>query len=214
MNAYYSHIRKDIISLIPGKKYNALLDVGCGEGFTAELIKKDLKIPFVAGVEINEDAIKSAVNKLDKLYPEDIDSLINRNEIAEKYDIILFADVIEHLVNPWNTLKNIKSILNQNAIIIASLPNLAYIPTLKKIFFNKWLYTESGILDRTHLRFFTEVTIRDLFYGAGYEIIIIEEEKCPGFKRNILNLLTFKYFKHLMASKYLIVAELRNVDNK
>jgi 2-polyprenyl-3-methyl-5-hydroxy-6-metoxy-1,4-benzoquinol methylase len=87
------------------------------------------------------------------------------------FDVILMGDVLEHLIEPQAVLEQIQPLLGLNASIIISLPNIVYWGTRLKILFGRFEYESFGILDHTHLRFYTPKTARKMIEGAGYEII-------------------------------------------
>ena len=126
LNASYIGKRDDILSLIPtnAKLY---LDVGCSNGTLGEQIKLNNKNVTVHGIEIHDEMGNIAKTKLDRVFignaEDEIGNLrVNKN----KYDCIIFADILEHLLNPWAVLTEAKSLLNYNGKIIASIPNINY----------------------------------------------------------------------------------------
>jgi 2-polyprenyl-3-methyl-5-hydroxy-6-metoxy-1,4-benzoquinol methylase len=87
------------------------------------------------------------------------------------FDVIYFNDVLEHLVDPYKVLEAIKSKLSPNGVIISSIPNVRYFRVLKKLVVNKnWEYEKDGVLDKTHLRFFTSKSIQKMYTDLGYKI--------------------------------------------
>jgi 2-polyprenyl-3-methyl-5-hydroxy-6-metoxy-1,4-benzoquinol methylase len=96
---------------------------------------------------------------------------INLPETLPQFDYIIFADVLEHLVDPWATLKHYSQLLTSGGKIIASIPNVRNLGLLYNLIIKgRWTYSDSGLLDRTHLRFFTRVEIQDLFSESGLTI--------------------------------------------
>lgn len=98
----------------------------------------------------------------------------NAVDPSETFDLITFNDVLEHVIDPWETLTTAKGYLNSGGAIVAAIPNLQYAPVALGLVAGRWLYVDTGILDRTHLRFFTRETVVDMFRGAGLRIERIE----------------------------------------
>ena len=90
----------------------------------------------------------------------------------EYFDVIVCNDVLEHLENPFEVLKHLKHNLSEDGILISSIPNIRYFKVLKKVLFNRdWDYEEHGVMDFTHLRFFTQKSIRKMYENLGYKIL-------------------------------------------
>ncbi len=138
-----------------------VLDIGCARGLIGKYLK-DVKNCVVDGIEYDKEAYKIAKNKniyrdlfnfsIADLASKDYKSFENLNK---KYDFIIFADVLEHLVEPWVVLKNVSKFLKPKGSIIVSIPNIAHIDIIKGLINGDFNYAEFGILDSTHLRFFT-----------------------------------------------------------
>ncbi len=150
----------------PGKK---ALDVGCDTGNLGGSLKA-LGLT-VEGVEMDPAAAGRAAARLDKVYTGSIEDERVIGELSGSYGIIIFADVLEHLARPEETLHRMKRFLAPGGVIIASLPNVANFRVRLGLLFGRFEYTEIWILDRTHLRFFTRKTARELFERTGYKVL-------------------------------------------
>jgi len=148
------------------------LDVGCDTGRLGEFLKG--RGLTVDGVEMDPSASGLACRRLDRVYTGGIEDERTIRELEGPYDIIIFADVLEHLSRPDETLDKMKAVLAPNGIIIASLPNVANFRVRFGLLFGRFDYTEIGILDRTHLRFYTRKTAVELFKKAGYTALDIK----------------------------------------
>ena len=160
-NNYYSKTRFEVLNLIPKKNNQNILEVGCGYGYTLKKLKEDGYASFTMGIEKKKQCENKALDhNIDQFICDDVENL--KNKIDKTFDVILFLDVLEHLVDPWNVLKKFFLLLKSDGIIIISIPNIRNLSILKKLFFKgRWDYEESGILDRTHLRFFTNSSFKD-----------------------------------------------------
>lgn len=168
--------RDDVVDMIPPNTAR-VLDVGCCAGAVARHIKTQLGPHVeVAGVEIHSGRAKLASRFVNPIIVADVDSLRLGDHFPEKhFGCILFADVLEHVKDPWAFLRQCRNFLTDDGVIIASIPNVRHWSTFYSVFVkNRWPYCESGIHDRTHLRFFAFHNIQDLFHGAGFQIVHTE----------------------------------------
>ncbi|RMD49523.1 MAG: class I SAM-dependent methyltransferase, partial [Ignavibacteria bacterium] len=101
---------------------------------------------------------------------------------ANKFDLIMFADVLEHLIDPEYVLKELKNKLKPGGEIIASIPNIRHWSIFRQLLEGNWNYAEHGLLDKTHLRFFTRKTMISLFENAGYHAEVIGSQKVGNFE--------------------------------
>ena len=151
--AYYSYSRPEIQALIPSSA-KKILDIGCGTGELGKALKERQDCE-VTGVEIVPEVADKARENLDKVIVGDIEEIID--DLPENYyDVVIFADVLEHLKNPWKILSQIKTRINAQSIVIISIPNVRHWSVIKDLLEGRWDYQEAGILDKTHLRFFTK----------------------------------------------------------
>lgn len=147
-----------------------VLDVGCSYGDFGSKIKE--KGCSVEGVEFYGPAIEQAINVLDNVYQIDLNNYSDiKQKINSKYDVITFMDVLEHLINPEMVLSIFKEKLVKGGRVYISVPNIANIKNRLKLLLGNFDYTEYGVLDKTHLRFFTKKTatalVQNLFNNAN-----------------------------------------------
>jgi 2-polyprenyl-3-methyl-5-hydroxy-6-metoxy-1,4-benzoquinol methylase len=200
---YYQHVRHDVLDMMP-PTVKPLLDVGCGEGATALFAKNTRHLDFVAGIEFFPDAAKIAETRLDAVVVGDLDELVHLPFDAGQFDCILCADVLEHTKNPGHILLRLKHHLKPHGVLIASIPNISHIVPLLKIIFDRFEYEESGILDKTHLRFFTLHTIRKMFREAGFTIEEIRMNKSKSLKHTILQICTLGLLERFRTFQYVL----------
>ncbi len=179
MPQYFRNIRDDIVSLVP-REANDILEIGCAAGMTGNKLKQKQGV-YVAGVELDHRAAVDAKKVLDDVIEGNIETLELPFE-EKRFDCILFADVLEHLVDPLEVLKKTRKFLKTNGTIIASIPNVQYLGLVSQLVEGNWTYQDEGILDRTHLRFFTYHEIIKLFDEAGYIISSVNETLDPQYK--------------------------------
>ncbi|MAZ70761.1 MAG: methyltransferase [Porticoccus sp.] len=170
---YYRQARPEMLDHMAWN-VGCCLEVGCGSGNFAQLVKKHKNVSEYWGIEIEEQSAKEAKKTLNRVL------LGNAEELVEQlpnnyFDTVVFNDSLEHLVDPLGLLKIIKTKLTAKGHIVASIPNVRYYKNLYNLIFKKqWCYEDSGILDRTHLRFFTQQSIIDTFAEAGFNVNSIQ----------------------------------------
>ncbi|WP_249436052.1 bifunctional glycosyltransferase family 2 protein/class I SAM-dependent methyltransferase [Paenibacillus sp. Marseille-Q4541] len=171
---YSQHIRSEIVDLIREDSSSNLriLEVGCACGGTLLNIKHHYKNAEIFGLELNPESAKIA-SLIADVRAADIQTGELPYEL-EYFDFIIFADVLEHLSDPWSTIKNIKKYLRPTGRVLASIPNIMHHSVMFGLLKNgSWTYEDSGILDRTHLRFFTYESIQRLFKDSGFSKVSI-----------------------------------------
>lgn len=149
-----------------------VLDVGCSTGYVAQSLILESHC-IVDGIEIDPVAAEQAQRYCRTVYVGSIeDPTLLADLPKHHYDVVLLADVLEHLVDPGKTLRAITDVLGKDGYVLASVPNVAFWDIRKRLFFKgEWKYTETGIMDRTHLRFYTYYSIVDLIESAGYTVV-------------------------------------------
>ena len=212
-NPSYTGLRDDILRLIPGKA-RKILDVGCSIGGLGEQIKQKIRSEVeVVGIDLDEQMAKVAKEKLDQVIIGDVEKINLADHLAPNYfDCIIFADILEHLENPWDVLKNAISFLNNEGIIIASIPNVRHYTTIINLVIKGyWPYRERGIHDKNHLRFFALKNIREMFQNAGFKIVRIGRNyriiERPHWWNRLSKYFALPPFKELLTFQYLIVAK-------
>jgi SAM-dependent methyltransferase len=167
MSSHAGNDRAEVIPFVPAG-ISTLLDVGCSDGRFAELIQRERRGLAVDGVEPDPETATVADVRLRTVYrglfPEAVPE-------GQRYDCITFLDCLEHFADPWGSLGAAERHLNPGGTIVASLPNIRYAGALYTILRHKdWPWDDTGIFDRTHLRFFTKLSMRRLFEDSGYAV--------------------------------------------
>jgi len=165
---YYDNVREEMLKYLP-ETAKKILDIGCGNGAFSSLVKEKNNAE-VWGIELMEEEAKVAVTVLDKVLVGNCEKHIEG--LPEQYfDVIYLNDVLEHLVDPYSVLEILKSKLAPNGVVISSIPNVRFFRTFSKVLFAKdWKYEGHGVMDKTHLRFFTGKSIRRMYEELGYTI--------------------------------------------
>jgi SAM-dependent methyltransferase len=168
-DAYYEYARTPLLDLLPSPP-RRFLDVGCGNGATAAAAKARWPGVEAIGIEIVPEAAKRAAERIDRVVNASAESIDWAAEGIAGVDAVLLADVLEHLVDPWTFLRNLHAALGPDAAIVASIPNVANLWLLEELAAGRFDYAADGLLDATHLRFFTRATIARMFDDARYAI--------------------------------------------
>lgn len=209
---YYEHSREELLDFIPiGVKSH--LDVGCGSGGFLELVKKKFQPDVSIGIEPSVSAAEKGKSKGLKI----INSFFTNDCCKElgNFDLISFNDVLEHVLQPEELLHLARKSLNSRGYVLASMPNFLYFENLLEIYSTQdWLYKDAGILDRTHLRFYTKKSMVRLFESCGFDILKIEginplHNLAPQHRRkfNLLKFISRSFISEAKFLQYAIVAQ-------
>jgi 2-polyprenyl-3-methyl-5-hydroxy-6-metoxy-1,4-benzoquinol methylase len=199
---------------------DAVMEIGCATGRTLQWLHEKCGAKYTVGLELFEEAAKDAVGRCDEVHVADItscDVLLHRFE--KRMDLLLILDVLEHLADPAKALQSIKTVMNNEGIIIASIPNVRNVKVTVPLFFlGKFNYTDSGILDRTHVRFFTKSSVSSLFSQNGFEVLTVKAngplqfskvKSAAGWMIALFNTITLGLFDGLLANQWLVVAKVK-----
>ncbi|HMK64273.1 MAG TPA: class I SAM-dependent methyltransferase [Thermodesulfobacteriota bacterium] len=212
---YFEHSRPEIAALIPSG-CRTLIDVGCAGGALGALLKTQHPNLEVRGIEPVADQAEKARALLDDVLIGNADAPLPEN--WPRPDCIVLADVIEHLIDPWETLRLWQKRLTTGGWLILSVPNVGHKSIISGLIRGTWDYAPEGILDRTHLRFFTRRSLMDLLNQTGFRLIRLERIKSRGLSSKIVQILESPWTDHrqpkwisflgdLVAYQFLVAAQ-------
>jgi len=211
---YFRLARQEIVPFLPSN-CRCLLDVGCGAGVFGEMVRRNRKIE-VWGVEPLSSVAAEASAKLDHVV---VGSFGPETDLPEKtFDCIVFNDVLEHMMAPEKALRYARTLLTDDGFIVASIPNIRYLPILWPLMVGgKWKYEDCGVLDKTHVRFFTRSSIITMFQSEGFTVGRIsginaragipQSSKRLWRAYEFVNALSFQKFDDLRFQQFVVVAQ-------
>ena len=204
MSSKKKNRRDELLSLIP-EDVKKVLDLGCGDGGLGSKLKGKCK--EVVGVEREESLYVISKKKLDNAFLADIKDLQLPYQKGY-FDCIIYADVLNCLIEPLASLKKHIFYLKDGGYILASMPNIRYYKTIIRLIFGgTWDYVDEGILWKEHLRFFTLINMKEMFQNAGFEIKLIKRNIVASRGFRVLNFLSFNLFSNFLTYQYYILAK-------
>ncbi|MGH9733893.1 MAG: class I SAM-dependent methyltransferase [Candidatus Acidiferrales bacterium] len=201
--AYYQAVRLPMLSLIKGEP-KRVLEVGCASGQTLNYMC-ERGAQFLVGIEYSpEIAALAQARGVARIIVGDVERLDLDLE-PDSFDLVIAGHVLEHLADPWTVLRTLTGFLRPGGQVVAGLPNVRHQSVvLPLLFFGRWTYRPEGIMDWTHLRFFSRQTIGELMEAAGLTVDRIVPEF--GRKHRVANAVSFHVFRHFLAYAYNVSA--------
>jgi 2-polyprenyl-3-methyl-5-hydroxy-6-metoxy-1,4-benzoquinol methylase len=183
---------------------NVILDLGCANGRLGRKLKETGKAKELVGVEIFAPAAEEAAKHYDRVFQNDLESILL--PYNEYFDYVICGDILEHLRDPWEILRKIHMWLKKDGQLVCSIPNIRFWRVIRDLLFNgKWEYVDSGILDITHLRFFTRSSFIEILKQQRFHVV--HQSFVISGKKRSLNKLTLGYLQEFLGSQVVIVAE-------
>jgi 2-polyprenyl-3-methyl-5-hydroxy-6-metoxy-1,4-benzoquinol methylase len=185
---YYNSCREEMKPFLPSSIRRSI-EFGCGYGIFSAFIREKFRAE-VWGVDLNPGAAVKAVSLLDKVIESEAIAAVDL--LPDKYfDCIVCNDLLEHLTNPDIFIARLRQKVTPDAVMVASVPNVRHFKTIKNLLLHKdWKYTDKGVLDKTHLRFFTEKSLKRFLQENKMSPELFEGiNRWKSFRLEILNLL-------------------------
>ncbi len=219
---YYMFPRPEVAANVP-KFARRVLDCGCGGGQFGRSLKEQ-GVEEVVGIEIVERAYEIAKTNLDQAFHGSIEDM--ELPFDDRYfDCVVFADVLEHLVQPADALRKVARCLTEDGLVVISIPNIRFFQQVLMHAEGRWKYEDAGIMDRTHLRFFCKADLEELIKDAGLELVKLHPltmwraETLPRDERGCLRLgkvtigpLSDEEYEEFLVYQYLVIAGRPGVD--
>jgi 2-polyprenyl-3-methyl-5-hydroxy-6-metoxy-1,4-benzoquinol methylase len=158
-----------------------VLDVGCSVGDFAATIKTRFPQSRVWGIEPNRHAAEMASRRIERVLCQSVEDVDWEREGVQRGDIdtVVLCDVLEHIYDPWRTLLTLRNLVASTAQLLVSIPNVRNAPLIQDLISGHWRYRKAGLLDITHIRFFTRQDMYRMFYQTGFRVMATLSSRCP-----------------------------------
>jgi 2-polyprenyl-3-methyl-5-hydroxy-6-metoxy-1,4-benzoquinol methylase len=213
-DVYYTGDRPDLRGMIP-ETARRVLDVGCGAGTMGAALKAETGAEVV-GIELFAEAAEIAERRLDAVVRADLQTLRTLPFPDGHFDAMTFGDVLEHMHDPHGLLRTLRRYLADDGLIVCSIPNVKHWSVVFQLLVrDRWEYGDKGLLDRTHVHFFTLTEIGALLDEAGFEPVQLTStraEECPERLRSLVDFAALfgedpkEVLARLNAYQYLVTA--------
>ena len=204
--AHYFHGgRADLVNHLMTGPESLILEIGCGSGGTGALALAQGKCGAYFGIEIEPKAAAAALTVLTDVQIGNVETMempFPRNH----FDAIIASEVLEHLTDPWAVMKKLVERLKPGGQLIATVPNISHWRIILSLMKGKFVYTEMGIMDRTHLRWFTPASFRDMAECAGLKVVRISPPGPFGLIARVINAVTGARFSHLFHTQIALLS--------
>ena len=195
-DSYYTQTKDFLLPLIPSG-LEKVLDSGCGSGYFGRRLLELGRAKELTGVEIFEGAAEAAREFYHTVHLGDVELM--DLSYSGSFDLVVCGDILEHLKDPLHILRKAHSWLRDEGFIVCCLPNIRYWKiSYKLIVKGDWEYESQGIMDQTHLRFFTARSFKRLLAQAGFLVEREDMRIASGPKQEMFNKITFGLFKEFL----------------
>lgn len=169
----------ELIQFIP-KNCNRILEIGCADGALGDYILQNKICNEYVGIELLEEQAAIASSKLSKVIQGDAEKIVLSDHISEQFDCVIYADSLEHMKNPFAVLSHHLEYLKPGGYLIASIPNVRNLFLIDQLINGRWIYTNWGLLDKTHFHLFTLTELKKLFEQVNLNLEIVKSSRRSG----------------------------------
>lgn len=201
--SYFANARDDIVALAPTGGHSSVLELGCGAGGTGRAMLAAGKAGRYVGIELNPGPAAIAAEHLDQVLVGDVETM-DLEPLAGQFDALIISEVLEHLRDPWATLERLAPCLRPGGAVFASSPNIAHWMVIRDLLVGRFHYVESGVMDRTHLRWFTPGSFRQMFEAAGIVVDDIGPMVAPRWKAKLIDRVSGGRLAHLTIAQIML----------
>lgn len=206
--SYFANTRSDFIELLQTGDDASVLELGCGAGGTGRGVLAAGKAGRYVGIELDPKAAQVAAQALSEVLVGDVQE-VNLDHLHGRFDALVISEVIEHLPDPWTTLARLSTCVKPGGQVLASSPNIAHWEVILNLIKGRFQYREAGVMDQTHLRWFTPESYVALFEGAGFQIETVKSMRQNGWKAKMFDGLTGGRLKHLFMAQIVVIGRKR-----
>jgi 2-polyprenyl-3-methyl-5-hydroxy-6-metoxy-1,4-benzoquinol methylase len=202
--SYFASCREDFVDTLPSNPHAAILEIGCAYGSTGALALKRQTCTRYVGIEINPAAADVARSRLTEVITGNVEE-IELPFQPKSFDVLIVGEVLEHLVDPWSVLRRLASLIKPGGLVLASSPNVSQYRVILQLVRGRWDLADEGVMDRTHLRWFTPQSYVQLFEQAGFVVDEVRPIVPFGLKVQLINWITARRFQHLFIRQISII---------
>lgn len=196
---YFHGLRRDMIDRLPVVPLS-FLEIGCGSGANAAYARETGRYAAYVGVELFPDAAEAAAAQMDQIIVGDIETLQIETTYAP-FDVLVMSEVLEHLVDPWTVLRRLRTLLRPGAAVFASSPAVSHHSVIRMLLDGRWDLQDAGVMDRTHLRWFTPSSYAQMFRDCSYQVISVENMRRMSWRGRMAEALLPRRYKHLVSDQ-------------
>lgn len=203
--SYFSGARSDFVNVLPNNPTARILEIGCGDGAMGRRLLAEGKCGAYYGVELVTEAADTARRHFHEVIQGDVERIDLPWQPAY-FDALIMSEVLEHLVDPTAVLGKVRGLLKPGGVVLAGSPNVAHYGIILMLLRGEWQLTDCGVMDRTHLRWFTPRSFRRLFEEAGFTVDAVNEIGNGGVKARVASALLCGQCSWLFARQISITA--------
>jgi 2-polyprenyl-3-methyl-5-hydroxy-6-metoxy-1,4-benzoquinol methylase len=203
LSPYFSTDRRELLHFLEDARFSSAIDLGCASGLFGRELISSRTVQACDGIELNPQAARVASEGLRKVWEGAFETVFETIP-WRTYDLVVMADVLEHLAEPWQALRDLHAHTNENANLLISVPNVRhYSVVLPLLFSGRFEYQDVGIMDRTHLHFFTRLSLLKALNDTGWKVQRVR----PNIKTKYLKWwYPHHLFEEFLAVQYFILA--------
>jgi 2-polyprenyl-3-methyl-5-hydroxy-6-metoxy-1,4-benzoquinol methylase len=194
---YFEGARQDFVDALPLDSKASILELGCANGGTGASALASGKCGRYVGIEISDAAAAVARPRLSQVIVGDVEKLDLPWDEAT-FDALIMSEVLEHLVDPWTVVPRLVNLVKPGGMVMASSPNVSHYRIILELIAGRWELKDSGVMDRTHLRWFTPASFREMFEGAGVSVTRLAAVAPPGPRARVIGALSGGLLDHLL----------------
>jgi 2-polyprenyl-3-methyl-5-hydroxy-6-metoxy-1,4-benzoquinol methylase len=198
--AYFAGARGDFVDKLPDSCPLGVLEIGCGDGTTGAMALESGKCSRYVGIELFPAAADKAGKHLSEVHVGDVQTM-DLPFAAASFDAVILSEVLEHLVSPWAVLHRIAPLVRPGGIVLASSPNVAHWRVIRELLRGRFELRDSGVFDRTHMRWFTPSTFAAMFENAGFEVMSVGPVTPFSSRTKAISTLTRGRLDHLFMTQ-------------
>jgi 2-polyprenyl-3-methyl-5-hydroxy-6-metoxy-1,4-benzoquinol methylase len=206
--SYFSNARADFVDRLPHDPTAQILEVGCGNGATGALALSEGCCGRYVGVELFEKVADEAREVLSDVITGNVETL-NFDWQPATFDALIMSEVLEHLIEPGDTLKKLSRFVRPGGLLLASSPNISHWRVIGELIMGRFNLADQGVFDRTHMRWFTPDTFADMAEAAGFNIEEIGPVTAFSPRTELISRLTGGRFDHLFMTQIAMIAKKR-----